>query len=103
MKLKCDLTFTQAAGREIAVPADTNSVSSDNILFVNGVASFILKSLKNDISKAELLARLIARYDAKKDEIEEAMEVFLRELDRLGLIKIQDDESNVHGESLDRK
>lgn len=86
MKLKCDLTFTQAGGREIAVPTGVGSVSSNNILFVNGVASFILKCLKDDISRAELLAKLIARYDAKEDDIEEAMTGFLRELDRLGLI-----------------
>ncbi len=86
MKLKCYLTFTQAGGREIAVPTGVDSDSSNNILFVNGVASFILKCLKDDISRAELLARLLARYDAREDEIEEAMAGFLRELDRLGLI-----------------
>ena len=86
MKLKCNMKFIQAGGREIAVPTGVDSVSSNNIMFVNGVARFIIECLKDDISRAELLARLNARYDAKEDEIEAAMAEFLHELDRIGLL-----------------
>lgn len=86
MRLKCDLVFTQAGGREIAVPTGNDLISPENIIFVNEVASFILKCLKDDISRDDLLAILTARYDAKEDEIEDAMDGFLCELNRLGLI-----------------
>ena len=92
MKLKCDLVFTQAGGREIAVPTGNDLISPENIIFVNEVASFILKCLKDDISRGELLTRLVARYDAKSEVIEMAMSDFLKKLDQLGLITIDHDE-----------
>lgn len=86
MKLKCDFNYMQVAGRDVAVPVGEVSLPHDAVLFLNGVARFILKCLSQDITREELLTKLIDNYSADRQVIEKAMTDFLKELEKLGLV-----------------
>ena len=87
MKIKEGYLLRNVAGSNIVVPVGGNEVVFDVIITLNDVGGFIWTQLEQEISKEELLTRIVSEYDIDREIASNDMDEYLSLLEREGLIE----------------
>lgn len=85
MKLKDGFITHEGAGEHITVSAD--SVSFSGMIRSNQTAGFIVECLKEEITEDEIIERLLAKYDAPKEQITKDVASVLVKLRGIGAVE----------------
>lgn len=85
MKLKDGFITHEGAEEHITVPA--GGVSFSGMIRSNKTAGFIVECLKDDITKDEIVEKMLAKYDAPKEQIIKDVESVLAKLHGIGAIE----------------
>lgn len=86
MKLHNGFITYSTGGEQIMVAAGNASAIFRGMVRSNETAAYIIDSLKEEISREELLNKLCARYDAPADLIDRDLERVLESLRRIGAL-----------------
>ena len=86
MKRKNNSILKEIAGKYMILPLSDHNIAIDVILHTNEVGAFIYKNLENDITKEELLNKLLAEYNVDKKTALKDLEEFLASMKEKGLL-----------------
>lgn len=85
MKLKDGFITHEGAGEHITV--SVGSVSFSGMIRSNQTAGFIVECLKEEITEDEIIERLLAKYDAPKEQITKDVASVLVKLRGIGAVE----------------
>ncbi len=87
MKLKYEFVIKEIAGNKVAVAVGKDHMAFSGMINLNETAAFLFNSLKEEITKEELVLRLINDYDVDAVTAQEAVDSFVAKLCENGLIE----------------
>ena len=85
MQLKDGFITHEGADEHITVPV--GGLSFSVMVRSNKTAGFIVECLKEDVTEAEIIERMLAKYDASKEQIKGDVEAVLDKLRSIGAIE----------------
>lgn len=80
VKLRYKFVTQKVGSGIVAVAVEDDALKFNEILRMNFTGAFILEQLKNDISYAELLERILQKYETNKETVEKLLKDFLEML-----------------------
>lgn len=86
MRRKENLEIMKIAGDYLVVPTDGNSKALAGTVVLNEVSAFLLKAMKQDISREELLEKLLAEYAVERTAAQRDLDEILQAFEKLGMI-----------------
>lgn len=84
MRLK-DGFITHESGME-HIMVTAGNVDFNGMIRSNKTAGFIIECLKSDITKEDIVTKLLEKYDAPREQIEKDVEKVLGQLHEIGAI-----------------
>ena len=84
MKLKDGFITHTSLGEHITVTAGTTAFNG--MIRSNQTAGFIVECLKQEITKEEIIAKMLEKYDAPKELITKDVEKIIEQLHNIGAI-----------------
>jgi len=86
MKLKYKLSVNKIAQQYVAVAVGEDADKFKNIIFLNGVACYVIELLEQDRNRTDVVDEVHKRFDGNRDVITLEVNKFIDKLDTLGLI-----------------
>ena len=86
MKRKGTFEIAQIAGDYLVIPTD-GSGSFGGTVVLNEVAAFLLKAMDTDISREQLLDRMVDTYAVERDAADRDLGEILHTFETLGLME----------------
>ena len=86
MKLKYEFSVRTVVGEHILIPMGEGALAFSGMIATSETGAFLAGLLKEDISREELLAALLAEYDVDEDTARADLEEFLAGLEQLSLL-----------------
>lgn len=86
MKLKDNSMLKKIGNENIILPLSDHNIAVDVILKTNEVGAFIYNCLKEEITKEELLNKILAEYNVDKTKALNDLNLFLDLLTKKGLL-----------------
>ena len=80
MKLRYKFATQKVGSGIVAVAIEEDALKYSELIRTNSVGAFILEQMHSEISCAELVDRMIQKYDADKATVEKILVDFLRML-----------------------
>lgn len=88
MKLKYQFVINQVAGETVAVSVGDNGGRFNGYIKLNETGAFIFKTLKNDVSRDDIISALIKEYsDATSQDAAESVDELLEKLEKADLLE----------------
>lgn len=84
MKLKDGFITHNSAGEHITVTAGTTAFNG--MIRSNQTAGFIVECLKSDVTKEDIVAKMLEKYDAPRALVEKDVEKIIEQLHNIGAI-----------------
>lgn len=84
MRLKEGFITHESAGEHITVTA--GNTAFNGMIRSNQTAGFIVECLKNEVTKEDIIAKMLEKYDAPREQIEKDVEKLLEQLQTIGAI-----------------
>ena len=84
MKLRDGFITHASNGEHITVTA--GNTAFNGMIRSNQTAGFIVECLKNDVTKEDIVEKMLEKYDAPKEVIEKDVEKILEQLQSIGAI-----------------
>lgn len=85
MKLRDGFITHESAGEHITVTA--GNTAFNGMIRSNKTAGFIVECLKSDVSKEDIVKKMLEKYDAPRERIEKDVEKILGQLQDIGAIE----------------
>lgn len=85
MRLKDGFITHEGAGEHITVPA--GDVSFSGMVRSNKTAGFIVECLKEEVTEDEIVEKMLAKYDAGREQIAKDVKEVLGKLQSIGAIE----------------
>ena len=85
MKRKETFEIAQIAGDYLVIPTDETTFGGTVVL--NEVAAFLLKAMETDISREQLLDRMVDTYAVERDAADRDLGEILHTFETLGLME----------------
>lgn len=85
MRLKDGFITHEGVDEHITVPA--GGLSFSGMVRSNKTAGFIVECLKEDVTEEEIVERMLAKYDASKEQITGDVETVIDKLRSIGAIE----------------
>ncbi len=82
MKLRDGFITHESAGEHITVTA--GNTAFNGMIRSNQTAGFIVECLKNQVTKEEIIAKMLEKFDAHREQIEKDVEKVLEQLYAIG-------------------
>lgn len=101
MKLRYKFATQKVGSGIVAVAIEEDALKYSEILRMNSTGAFILEQLQDDISYAELVERILQKYEADKEKVEKILMNFLDMLS--GKELLLDEKGNLINETTMRK
>lgn len=101
MKLRYKFATQKVGSGIVAVAIEEDALKYSEILRMNSTGAFILEQLQDDISYAELVERILQKYEADKEIVEKILMNFLDMLS--GKELLLDEKGNLINETTMRK
>ena len=101
MKLRYKFATQKVGSGIVAVAIEEDALKYSEILRMNSTGAFILEQLQDDISYAELVERILQKYEADKEIVEKILMNFLDMLS--GKEPLLDEKGNLINETTMRK
>ncbi|MDO4300479.1 MAG: PqqD family protein [Clostridia bacterium] len=80
MKIKEGYLLREVAGSNIVVPVGEGAMDFSGVITLNEVGAFIWKLLENDITKEEILKKMLEEYEVEKAVAEKDIEEYISSL-----------------------
>ncbi len=87
MKLKYKFVMNKVADKTVAIAVGEDLAKYNGFIKMNDTGAFIFKMLENDVTSKQIIDSLEAEYSASKEELSSAVEEFIKELMRVGVIE----------------
>ena len=87
MKISGEFILSELMGEYVMVPVGETALKFNGIVGLNDVAVFIWKQLQEDISREELLSRILEEFEVTGEEADRDLEEFLQVLRNGGLLE----------------
>lgn len=84
MKIKDSFIISEIADKTLLVPTDG---AFCGVVHINDTAKFIIECLQEETTKESVIEKLANEYDAKRDELEDALESTLEVLKKIGALE----------------
>ena len=84
MKLRDGFITHTSNGEHITVTA--GNTAFNGMIRSNRTAGFIVECLKGDVTKADIISKMLEKYDAPREVIEKDVEKILEQLEAIGAI-----------------
>ena len=84
MKLKDGFITHNSAGEHITVTAGTTAFNG--MIRSNQTAGFIVECLKHEVTKEDIITKMLEKYDAPKELIEKDVDKIVEQLHNIGAI-----------------
>lgn len=85
MRLKDGFITHESAGEHIMVPA--GGVSFSGMVRSNQTAGYIVECLKEEVTEDEIIAKLLAKYDAPEEQVAKDVTMVIDKLRSIGAIE----------------
>ena len=86
MKLKYEFVERLIVDEYVLVPTGEAARSFAGMITTSEVGAFLIKTLKNDVTKEDLIALLMEEYEVDKETAYNDVETFLEQLNALNLL-----------------
>lgn len=87
MKLKYDFVVNNVAGETVAVSVGNNDGGFNGYIKLNETGAFIFKTLKNDVTREEIINKLLEEYsDANEQDVTESVDTLIKKLTEAELL-----------------
>lgn len=86
MKIDKNFVLREIADTWVVIPTATQTVDFSRLLHLSETAAFLWHQMREEISREDLLGRLMIEYDVSKEQAEKDLEEFLGELKQLGVL-----------------
>ena len=87
MKIKAGFILRDVAGKTFVVATGELSKKFNGMITLNETGAFLWKCLEEDITKEELLEKLLAEYDVKLEQATEDIDNFLKQVVEAKLVE----------------
>ena len=87
MRAKQGFTIVEMAGDYMAMPTGSNMATFGGTVALNKVSAFLLQAMQTDISREDLLERMLNQYEVDRETTERDLEEILATFRKLGLIE----------------
>ena len=87
MKRKRTFEIMQIAGDYLVIPTDGGKAAFGGTVVLNEVAAFVLKAMETDISREQLLDRMVDTYAVERDAADRDLGEILHTFETLGLME----------------
>ena len=87
MRAKQGFTIVEMAGDYMAMPTGSNMATFGGTVALNKVSAFLLQAMQTDISREDLLERMLNQYEVDRETAERDLEEILATFRKLGLIE----------------
>ena len=84
MKLREGFITHESVGEHIMVTA--GNTAFNGMIRSNKTAGFIVECLKTEVSKEDIITKMLEKYDAKREQLEKDVEKILEQLRNIGAI-----------------
>ena len=71
----------------MAVPVGEAAERLHGVIRLNASAAFIIDCLRTETTEAEIVEKMLARYEAKRGEVASGVEETLRQLREIGMLE----------------
>lgn len=86
MKIKDGYLLREVAGSNIVVPIGEGSMDFSGVITLNEVGAFIWNLLENDVTKEQIVEKMLSEYDVDKTTAENDVEEYITALRGADLI-----------------
>lgn len=87
MKIKDGFILREVAGNSVVVAVGKRAKEFNGVINLSGAGADIWKHLQKDISKEELIDRLLEEYDVEREVLTKDVESFLQKIGEAGLLE----------------
>ena len=84
MKLREGFITHESNGEHITVTA--GNTAFNGMIRSNSTAGFIVECLKSDVTREDIVEKMLAKYDAAREQIEADVDKILEQLQSIGAI-----------------
>ena len=84
MRLRDGFITHESAGEHITVTA--GNTAFNGMVRSNKTAGFIVECLKENVTKEDIITKMLEKYDAEREQIEKDVEKILEQLQAIGAI-----------------
>jgi DNA-binding protein H-NS len=87
MKIKSHYVIKELGNQIVVVPIEKEAMRFNGIISLNQTGKFLFETLqKEDLSKEELMSKVLERYEASKAQVEKDVESFIKKCMEKALI-----------------
>lgn len=86
MKLKYDFVVREIVGEYVMVPLGEGALAFSGMISTSETGALLAEALRQDVTRQELLERLLAEYDVDEQTANADLEEFLSQLRKLDLL-----------------
>ena len=87
MKIKDGFILREVAGNSVVVAVGKRAKEFNGVINLSGAGADIWKHLQKDISKEELIDRLLEEYDVEREVLTKDVDSFLQKIGEAGLLE----------------
>ena len=87
MKASTGFILRNLAGEYVVIPAGDNIGAFGGAILMNELSAFVWEQLKVSVSRDELLARILDRYEVEEKTAAADLDALLAEMKRMGIIE----------------
>ena len=87
MKIKEGFTLRNVADMNVVVPVSENALDFKSMLSLNETGACVWQAMKEDISEAQLVQKLVDEYEVEEKTAESDIREFLDEIRALGTLE----------------
>lgn len=87
MRLKSGFEIVEVAGDYMAIPTGDKMVTFGGAVVLNEVSAFLLRALKQPVTREELLELLLEEYDVERELASADLDLILEKFAQMGLIE----------------
>ena len=88
MLLGSGFELTEIADEYLVVPVGSNAIKFNGVVALNDAAAILIKKMKKDVSRTELVNELLDSYDLDKDSAVKDVDTFIENLSKMGIIEV---------------
>ncbi len=87
MRASTGFILRNLAGEYVVIPAGDNIGAFGGAILMNELSAFVWEQLKVSVSRDELLARILDRYEVEEKTAAADLDALLAEMKRMGIIE----------------
>ena len=87
MKLKYNFALREIAGDYVLVPLGETALAFSGMITTNEVGAFLWETLKEDVTKEQLVARVLEEFEVDQETAFHDIEEWIEQMEKIGLLE----------------